>query len=103
MVKGDCLWTICKRFYGDGSLAYKLATANNIKNPNLIYPGQVLTLPDKAVLVGYAATPAPTVTSATNTSTSASGGSGSGETENSTSSWMGDARAKTRATIRRFS
>ncbi len=61
VVKGDCLWTICKRFYGDGSLAYKLATANGIKNPNLIYPGQVLTLPDKAVLTGYAATPAPSV------------------------------------------
>ena len=59
VVKGDSLWAICKRFYGDGSLAYKLATANGIKNPNLIYPGQVLTLPDKAALTGYAATPAP--------------------------------------------
>ena len=59
VVKGDSLWAICKRFYGDGSLAYKLATANGIKNPNLIYPGQVLTLPDKAALAGYAATPAP--------------------------------------------
>lgn len=59
VVKGDCLWTICKKFYGDGSLAYKLATANGIKNPNLIYPGQVLTLADKETLTGYAATPAP--------------------------------------------
>lgn len=59
VVKGDSLWAICKRFYGDGSLAYKLATANGIKNPNLIYPGQVLTLPDKGALTGYAATPAP--------------------------------------------
>lgn len=59
VVKGDSLWAICKKFYGDGSLAYKLATANNIKNPNLIYPGQVLTLPGKSVLAGYAATPAP--------------------------------------------
>lgn len=59
VVKGDSLWAICKKFYGDGSLAYKLATANGIKNPNLIYPGQVLTLPDKAELAGYAATPAP--------------------------------------------
>lgn len=59
VVKGDSLWAICKKFYGDGSLAYKLATANGIKNPNLIYPGQVLTLPDKNALAGYAATPAP--------------------------------------------
>lgn len=62
VAKGDSLWAICKKFYGDGSLAYKLATANGISNPNLIYPGQVLTLPDKGALAGYAATPAPTVT-----------------------------------------
>ena len=59
VVKGDSLWAICRRFYGDGSLAYKLATANGIKNPNLIYPGQTLTLPDKSSLSGYAATSAP--------------------------------------------
>lgn len=59
VVKGDSLWAICKKFYGDGSLACKLATANGIKNPNLIYPGQVLTLPDRGALAGYAATPAP--------------------------------------------
>lgn len=59
VVRGDSLWAICKKFYGDGSLAYKLATANNISNPNLIYPGQTLTLPDKDALAGYAATPAP--------------------------------------------
>ena len=57
--RGDSLWAICRRVYGDGSLAYKLATANGIANPNLIYPGQVLTLPDKGTLAGYAATPAP--------------------------------------------
>lgn len=50
VVSGDSLWSICKRFYGDGSLAYKLAAANGIANPNLIYPGQVLTLPDAATL-----------------------------------------------------
>ena len=69
VVKGDSLWSICRRIYGDGSLAYKLATANSIKNPNLIYPGQALTLPDKSDLAGYAATPAP----------STSGGSASGK------------------------
>ena len=61
VVKGDSLWAISKRVYGDGSLAYKLATANGIKNPNLIYPGQVLKLPDRGTLAGTAATPAPTV------------------------------------------
>lgn len=59
VVKGDSLWAICKKFYGDGSLAYKLATANGIKNPNLIYPGQVLTLPDKGTLEGNADTRPP--------------------------------------------
>lgn len=41
---GDSLWSICRRVYGDGSLADKLATANGISNPNLIYVGQVLKL-----------------------------------------------------------
>lgn len=59
VVRGDSLWAICKRVYGDSSLAYKLATANGIKNPNLIYPGQVLTLPAKGTLAGYATTKAP--------------------------------------------
>lgn len=68
VVKGDSLWAICKKFYGDGSLAYKLATANVIKNPNLIYPGQVLTLPDKSALAGYAATPAPVTPGTSGTS-----------------------------------
>lgn len=46
VVKGDCLWNIAKKFYGSGSLCTRLAAANPfIKNPNLIYPGQVLTIP----------------------------------------------------------
>ena len=73
VVKGDSLWAICKKFYGDGSLAYKLATVNGIKNPNLIYPGQVLTLPDKGVLAGYAATPAPAAPKASASSGTSSG------------------------------
>lgn len=45
--KGDCLWTIAKKFYGNGSLYKKIYNANKskIKNPNLIYPGQVFTIP----------------------------------------------------------
>lgn len=43
---GDCLWTIAEQYYGSGSQYKKLAAANpDIKNPNLIYPGQVLTIP----------------------------------------------------------
>ena len=41
---GDCLWNIAKAFYGSGSKAYEIAKKNNIRNPNLIYPGQVLKL-----------------------------------------------------------
>lgn len=40
--KGDCLWTICKKELGDGSKCYDIAKLNGIKNPNLIYPGQVI-------------------------------------------------------------
>ena len=45
--KGDCLWKIAKQFYGNGSEYPKIFNANNdqISNPNLIYPGQVLTIP----------------------------------------------------------
>ena len=44
---GDCLWAIAKRFYGDGSQYTKIYNANKdkIKNPDLIYAGQVLTIP----------------------------------------------------------
>ncbi|MBC5786739.1 MULTISPECIES: LysM peptidoglycan-binding domain-containing protein [Clostridiaceae] len=47
VVKGDCLWNIAKRFYGNGSLYPKIYNANRdkIQNPNLIYPGQVLVIP----------------------------------------------------------
>lgn len=45
--KGDCLWNIAKQFYGNGSQYNKIYNANTdkVKNPNLIYPGQVLTIP----------------------------------------------------------
>lgn len=47
VVSGDCLWNIAKRFYGNGSKYTVIYNANRdkIKNPNLIYPGQVLTIP----------------------------------------------------------
>ena len=44
---GDCLWNIAKKFYGNGAQYTKIYNANKgkISNPNLIYPGQVLTIP----------------------------------------------------------
>lgn len=47
VVRGDCLWNIAKRYYGNGSLYTRIFDANRdkIKNPNLIYPGQVLVIP----------------------------------------------------------
>lgn len=45
VVSGDSLWAIAKKYYGDGSKYGKIVTANGIKNPNLIYPGQKLVIP----------------------------------------------------------
>lgn len=44
---GDCLWNIAKKYLGDGSRYTEIYNLNKdkIKNPNLIYPNQVLTLP----------------------------------------------------------
>lgn len=44
---GDCLWNIAKQFYGGGSKYTTIFNANKskIKNPNLIYVGQVFTIP----------------------------------------------------------
>ncbi len=48
VVKGDTLWAIAKRFYGDGSKWPTIYEANKEvigANPNLILPGQVLVIP----------------------------------------------------------
>ena len=50
IASGDTLWSICRRFYNDSGLASKLAVYNGIKNPNLIYAGSTLQLPDKTKL-----------------------------------------------------
>jgi hypothetical protein len=42
---GDTLWAISERFYGDGSKYQVIADASGISNPDLIQPGQVLTIP----------------------------------------------------------
>jgi nucleoid-associated protein YgaU len=46
--KGDSLWKIAQRVYGDGSKWRTIYDANKKvigKNPNLIYPGQKLVIP----------------------------------------------------------
>jgi nucleoid-associated protein YgaU len=49
VVKGDCLWFIAKKkeHYGNGFAWPKIYQANKdqIKNPNLIYPKQILKVP----------------------------------------------------------
>jgi LysM repeat protein len=47
VVKGDCLWKIAQRFYGQGILWPRIFDANRgkIKNPSLIYPAQVFVIP----------------------------------------------------------
>lgn len=45
--KGDCLWKIAKKYYGQGGNWQKIFAANKgkISNPNLIYPGQEFVIP----------------------------------------------------------
>ncbi len=40
--KNENLWEICRRILGDGSRYKEIAELNNIQNPNLVYPGQVI-------------------------------------------------------------
>ncbi len=46
--KGNTLWAISKRNYGLGHLYVKIYQANRdlIRDPDLIYPGQIFTIPD---------------------------------------------------------
>lgn len=47
--KGDCLYNIAKKELGDGSRWKEIFNLNKskISNPNLIYPNQKITLPNK--------------------------------------------------------
>ena len=44
MQPGDNLWSIAKKVYGDPVKWVVIYTANNIKDFNLIYPGQILKI-----------------------------------------------------------
>jgi nucleoid-associated protein YgaU len=45
---GNTLWGISRRSYGEGTLYVRVFEANRarIRDPDLIYPGQVFTVPD---------------------------------------------------------
>ena len=45
--RGDCLWIIARNFLRRGILFTMIAERNNIENPNLIYPDQLLQIPMK--------------------------------------------------------
>jgi len=45
VVEGDSLWEIALRAYGDGYQWVKIAGENSLDNPDLIHPGNILTLP----------------------------------------------------------
>lgn len=48
VVKGDYLWKLAKRYYGDGMKWHKIYDANKAvigSDPNLIFPGQVFVIP----------------------------------------------------------
>ncbi len=45
VVKGDNLWRIATEFYGDGFQWHRIAKANNLKHPQLIHAGNVLSVP----------------------------------------------------------
>jgi nucleoid-associated protein YgaU len=47
IVQGNTLWAIAREVYGDGVLYVRVFDANRdqIRNPDLIYPGQVFTIP----------------------------------------------------------
>ena len=44
VVKGDNLWSIAVRAYGDGYKWIEIAKENKLTNPNIIHPGNILTL-----------------------------------------------------------
>lgn len=45
VIKGDNLWNIAVRAYGDGFKWVDIAKANNLKNPDLIHRGNVFKIP----------------------------------------------------------
>lgn len=59
VAKGDTMWAIARKFYGDGSLSWRLAAYNNIPNANIIQVGQVVYIPPKDQLPAAASVTKP--------------------------------------------
>jgi hypothetical protein len=53
VVKGDCLWNLAETYYGNPWDWRRIWDANRslVSDPNLIFPGQVLTIPAKTAEV----------------------------------------------------
>jgi len=53
--KGDSLWIIARRLFGDGASWTTIARYNDLENPNLLRVGQELTLPlgDETLEIAY--------------------------------------------------
>lgn len=45
VVKGDSLWSIAERAYGDGSRWMEIAEVNKLDNPQVIHTGNIFVLP----------------------------------------------------------
>lgn len=45
VVRGDTLWGIAQKYYGNGNRYKDIAKANNISNPDIIHVGQKLLIP----------------------------------------------------------
>jgi hypothetical protein len=60
VIKGDTLWDICERYYGDSSVWPKLWEMNSfITNPHLLIPGDVITLYEMSELMSQKEKTAP--------------------------------------------
>ena len=48
VIKGDTLWSICEKYYGDSNLWPRLWEMNSfVTNPHLLHPGDLITLFEK--------------------------------------------------------
>jgi len=47
VTSGDTIWDIAVTVYGDGYRYKEIIAANNLENPNTIFAGNVLTIPQK--------------------------------------------------------
>lgn len=45
LLEGEGLWQAAEKVYGDGNMWTKIAEANNITNPDAVYPGMKLKMP----------------------------------------------------------